>query len=497
MKKSLLILAIISSQAAKLFGQSGVLDPSFGTGTPAGTSIFTGIGAGAFEQGMAIQSDNKILVSTGNGTGMGRLNPNGTIDNTFGTGGWISVPPFSFGDILLQADGKILAAGRNTQISYNDLYVYRIKSNGTFDTSFGKNGRVGDSSIGSGYGHIAIQSGNKIVFSGSLGVKRLNMTDGSLDATFGASGFVRMAQLPIEPLDLMVDPSNGNIYLSGITKSVSHIAIVRLTPNGQIDASFGTNGVDSLNQKATGLSVQMRMAMNSLGTIILASEYDNGSAIGVVCAGFTPSGAVDNTFGTSGQTILSWNYTPGYILFEDLSLSTDDKIYLGASVSDNANPANQTDVNLQRLTANGQFDASYTVVKTDINHSLDYIQALKVLADGKVLINGSTSGNELVARYTLKGAGVLSGSNDAFTVEMLPNPASSNARLQISSPYPTQASVAIFSMDGKLIRVIGKQFSIGLLPLQTDIDISELASGLYRLEICSSEHHQNIMFQKL
>ena len=497
MKKLVFLLAITCIQVVKLFGQSGILDPSFGTSTPAGTSIFTGVAAGSFEQGMAIQPDNKILVSTGNGTGMGRLNPDGSIDNTFGNSGWISVPPFEFGDILLQADGKILAAGRNTQISYNDIYVYRIKSNGTFDSSFGKNGRVGDSSIGSGYGHIGIQSGTKIIFSGSLGLKRLNMTDGSLDASFGTAGFVRMAQLPIEPLDLMVDPSNGNIYLSGITKSVSHLAIVRLTPNGQMDVSFGTNGVDSLTLKNTSLSVQMRMAMNSKGTIILVSEYDNGTQTGTVCLAFTQAGVLDNTFTNAGQAILSWSISPGFALFEDIALSADDKIYIGATISDNVNPTRQTDISLQRLSATGQFDAGYTIVKTDINHSVDRIQAMKVQPDGKVLVNGSTAGGELVARYTIMGAGVLSGSNDAFTVKMLPNPASTNARLQISSPYPAQASVAIYSMEGKLIRVIGKQFSIGQQLLQTDIDISELASGVYRLEICSSEHHQNLMFQKL
>jgi len=72
----------------------------------------------------------------------------GTLDPTFGNGGVFVSPNDLQGfmsKILIQPDGKILAAGitsANSQPIVHKGLLFRLNSNGTIDASFGVNGKV-------------------------------------------------------------------------------------------------------------------------------------------------------------------------------------------------------------------------------------------------------------------------------------------------------------------------------------------------------------------
>ena len=108
-----------SSAVDVVVAAAGDLDPTFGTGGKVTTNFF-GFGAIAF--GVVIQPDGKIVTAGAAGTSetaghfaLARFNPNGTFDPTFGNQGRVSTDFGGFGDtafsMALQGDGKIVAGG--------------------------------------------------------------------------------------------------------------------------------------------------------------------------------------------------------------------------------------------------------------------------------------------------------------------------------------------------------------------------------------------------
>lgn len=130
---------------------TGALDKTFG-GTGIVTTPFN-TDALVLPYSLALQSDGKI-VAAGGGTGyfaVERLNTNGTLDSTFGTGGQV-LTEFTTGmeatahAVLVQPNGKILVAGVDTISGYHGGSTFpalaRYNSNGTLDGTFGSGGTV-------------------------------------------------------------------------------------------------------------------------------------------------------------------------------------------------------------------------------------------------------------------------------------------------------------------------------------------------------------------
>lgn len=103
------------------YNPDGTPDAAFGAGGIT-TTDFSGGNDDA--NGLRIQPDGKIVAAgavlgspgTGDDFGLARYNPDGILDASFGTGGKV-ITPFGAGDdaaagVALQADGKIVAAGR-------------------------------------------------------------------------------------------------------------------------------------------------------------------------------------------------------------------------------------------------------------------------------------------------------------------------------------------------------------------------------------------------
>jgi uncharacterized delta-60 repeat protein len=107
--------------AVARFNPDGSLDTSFnGTGI-----VITSAGAGA-AQGLAIQSDGKI-VTGGSNFSVVRFNPNGSPDTTF-NGTDLATRGYSIA-VAIQADGKIVVAGNPDEYGgeYSDFMVVRYQ----------------------------------------------------------------------------------------------------------------------------------------------------------------------------------------------------------------------------------------------------------------------------------------------------------------------------------------------------------------------------------
>ena len=155
------------------YDPDGSLDTTFGKGGTV-VSDFTG-GAACF--GVAIQADGKIVASGGTDFSaqamfsFARYQPNGTLDDTFGTHGLVTSDlPFSPSErFAIQPDGKIVAAGPS-------FTLVRFNPDGTPDTTFGTNGTVttdfGSGSASTDSGAVAIQADGNVVVAGSASLSK-------------------------------------------------------------------------------------------------------------------------------------------------------------------------------------------------------------------------------------------------------------------------------------------------------------------------------------
>jgi uncharacterized delta-60 repeat protein len=203
----------------------GTLDPTFGSGGVARRSFST-TGFGNVANSVAIQPDNKIVVvgmSPSNKGGLPtivRFNANGAIDPTFGSGGVVVLttpgksPSGNLYTVAVQSDGRIVAAGA---AAYTPGYMVRLNPNGSVDTSFGAYG--GPSAIFTALRIQRFGSEERVVIAGRAAPGRATIwrftSSGAPDATFGGSGMV-VASFPSQDCqycsqdfnDLIIDSSN-------------------------------------------------------------------------------------------------------------------------------------------------------------------------------------------------------------------------------------------------------------------------------------------------
>src|SRR5712691_1421384 len=194
---------------------TGALDGSFGAGGTVLTSMSIVGGEDEHIWQLAVQPDGKIVAageaktaSGGFDLAVARYNPDGTLDNGFGSGGKVitAIGPGTGRDlanrVLIDANGRIVVAGQTnsgTGAGGNNFLLARFNPAGTFDSSFGSGGVVvtavapGDKS--DGIIGMAIDRSGKIVVGGlanmGTGAGRANFalarynTDGTLDSSFG------------------------------------------------------------------------------------------------------------------------------------------------------------------------------------------------------------------------------------------------------------------------------------------------------------------------
>jgi uncharacterized delta-60 repeat protein len=188
------------------YNSNGSLDSGFGVGGLVVGNFFTNDIAFA----IALQSDAKIVVagvtnlsSVPQNFTLARYNTDGGLDTTFGPGGKVVTDFFNTFDaafdVVIQADGKIVAAGYATMNTSDlDFALARYNADGSLDPGFGSGGKV-ITSIGSArdvaYG-IALQPDGKIVAAGEGGTTSEDFAaaryngNGSLDPSFGSMGKV-------------------------------------------------------------------------------------------------------------------------------------------------------------------------------------------------------------------------------------------------------------------------------------------------------------------
>jgi uncharacterized delta-60 repeat protein len=162
--------------AAARYLANGTLDTTFGTGGK--TRVDFGNNDLDIANDAALQPDGKIVAAGTTVFDFGvqepfaltRFNSNGTVDTSFGNGGFVLIDFGSFlqsaNAVLVQPDGKIIAVGYpNTELDDSDFLLARCNPDGSLDPSFGVGGKVRTSlgDLGGGANDGVLQLDGKIV----------------------------------------------------------------------------------------------------------------------------------------------------------------------------------------------------------------------------------------------------------------------------------------------------------------------------------------------
>ncbi|MBL0340868.1 MAG: hypothetical protein IPP71_08050 [Bacteroidetes bacterium] len=130
------------------FDSNGISDQTFGVNGSVETMGFPPSFVSQGIKSLALQSDQKIVVTGYGSGGIGtvRYLPDGTLDPSF-SGDGIAIENFSGNyseayDVKVQYDGKILVAGKFLTPSNNAIGILRYNTDGTLDNTFGINGKV-------------------------------------------------------------------------------------------------------------------------------------------------------------------------------------------------------------------------------------------------------------------------------------------------------------------------------------------------------------------
>jgi uncharacterized delta-60 repeat protein len=359
--------------------------------------------------------------------------------------------------IAQQADEKILVAGSS---SASDLSVVRYNLNGTLDTTFGSNGVFFDSSFDS-VGGMAVQNDGKIVVVGSksvfgsvysnLVVLRL-LADGTVDTSFGTSGFYRLVTTAFDSSEgrSVALQSDGKIVVAGFadtwtstnTTVNDDVLVLRLNSNGTIDNSFDSDGRktwSSVTQGGTEGSVDraFALAVQPSGRIIIGGVTDTdvsniAASNRAFLLGLSSGGGIDSSFGSAGVVRFTGtgstelqNAVNNIVLAGDGSVvaslyggvrrftadggaPTGFSSLLGSTGSINNVSVDHLgrfvvggDYSLCRLTQAGVLDATFGVngsVASQVSYwsVIPWGQRVLVQTDGRLLVGGrsSTSGDE-------------------------------------------------------------------------------------------------------
>ena len=223
------------------------------------------------------------------------ISSDGTIDPNFDAAQLTDTEVF---DAILQPDQKLVAVGREVSFSNFDphLVVFRLESSGALDASFGAGGKVvlRDANFGNvNEAHaVTIDSKNRIVVTGeregALFVVRF-LADGTLDNSFGNGGAYFDAATTFDPgWKILPAPSGGYRVLT----AGQSCQIVGLTGSGELDAAFGVSGVVTLADLPGGGSGCGSLALDATGRLLATGASESGGFALRLLA----SGAIDGSF---------------------------------------------------------------------------------------------------------------------------------------------------------------------------------------------------------
>ncbi len=286
------------------------------------------------------QPDGKILVTVG-ALGIVRLNADATLDSTFNPPAGLGfVTPVQF---VLQADNKILLL--------SDTAITRLNPNGSLDSSFGTNGatQLFASNIGSDLLSFAQVDLGRFLFITQSELIRLT-PGGNLDPDFDGDGrkTITIPGLFSNETAIAFTDSQGRFLVISDSGASSTITVNRILQTGAVDAAYQSQTINNAVLILNSINSRSRVTLDAQGRLLMLIRDVTTELYSVVR--LTDTGSLDATFGTNGRIDITFNaslHTPRAITV----LANGKIMMVGA--------ANSNDFAAVRLNQNGSLDSTF------------------------------------------------------------------------------------------------------------------------------------------
>jgi uncharacterized delta-60 repeat protein len=399
-------IAGASGQTVRRLNADGSRDFSFSAAFP--NSVGGEVWA-VLPDGRIYASNRQVLASFSSVT-LYRLNPNGSIDQSFN---YLSFNTSNSGRELLSIlkvlpDGKLMIGGRHF---YG--FLFRVNTDGTKDTSFEAPALTVSPIPFNNVPYIydfGFQSDGKIVVIGSFssinGIGRTNFArlnaNGSVDTQFSEAFYTTGRNLEILPDDKILTEPGINSSLSRLNPDGTEDSTFAATPsvkswtldlNGKIiiAANFLENDVTikkiaRLNADGTTDNLFSPAAVGVVGEVRKIALQPNGKIL--INGYFTQiGGTIRKEFArvnSDGTLDTTFNPEIGDGTIADITALADGKILVGGAFN---RFGTTQQINLARLNADGSFDNTFTPIFGPENNSS--VGRIAVQPDGKIIVTGN------------------------------------------------------------------------------------------------------------
>ena len=238
---------------------------------------------------------------------LARYTRDGRLDRSFGRRGKVVNGRLSPAAVAMQSDGKIVLVGFTLPDPAQppQAELVRYLPNGRLDRGFGTGGTVVTRFDGGiGFADVVVQPDGRIVAAGGTGQGQFVLAryepDGRPDSSFGDGGKVVTAFGPngdgAQAAAIQVDGKLvvGGYHTVGIADNAPRfLALVRYTPDGRLDPSFGRGGkvVKKNRGDAAGIAIQRNRRI-----VVLAFRSPRETSWALALLRFMPDGSPDLSF---------------------------------------------------------------------------------------------------------------------------------------------------------------------------------------------------------
>lgn len=513
-KLSLLILSMIS--AFFLFSQTpGTLYHLFGNNGIVLTD-YEYIGDDNYSYASAIQADLKIIlgghcINGGvNNIMIVRYHAFGNIDLSFGNDGikvlLLGGSDDMLTDIAVQPDGKIVFVGYTNNGTKEQMIAGRLNTDGSLDNSFSATGMVvidfGSSKNSCGMSMALLDDG-KILIAGytyettpnyvsHIAMCRLT-SYGVPDDTFGVNGLITY-----DFNDLWCYPDNvvihdERIILGGVflnSDFTRYVTLSRYYLDGTLDNNFGNLGYTTveLDQAVIGGPERGGMCMTADGKIVYANKVNPAWLVkDFAVLRFNQNGSVDNSFGTNGMIVteLEGNSSAAAVVAQ-----ADGKI-IACGTHRTPDPGSD-DFVLIRYLENGDLDASFGAEGTgvvisnispeiylpDKSYDMLFWNGDKLLVSGHANTDLSDTDFAMACYHTGLNVGIETPDNAEIYLSIYPNPVTDQATIAFKLTQAEIVKVEVMNTSGIIVaNITYDYYTKGEHQLRWDG--SRLAAGVY------------------
>ena len=491
MKTKITILALLINLLAT--AQDGTLDTTFGTGGKVDYSIYSSF------MNMQMDYTNSKLVAIGKNLQdapiIVRYNLDGTLDTTFDGDG---IKVINFGNVtetpasLCIYDYNSSSFGYLVTSSLNGK-IAKIKSDGTYDATFGTNGiytyntfvydNFHNVVINFDYstGNIVFASYDTQIFTGRINLYKTSPTAGNVSTFNGGNAvpFSIYTGQDISPNSLNID-DNGNIYISGGYSIAGgyDTTVKKFSSNGILDSSYTAQAGGSSARSISYPGLVFDGGNNTTYNYGMDQNYK------MIIAKRTSTGNADATFGTNSIALVDFTdtYYDNVKSVTGHEFGSSFKIILVGRTRAQSTSA-LSNISLARISDNGTLDTTFGIagkvsVPTTFSSYTAFLFSEVDNDNGKLYVMGFSASN-IVSLYRFNLSSILSTqdfNNAKSKIIIFPNPTNNFITIQNKQNSTENFEYKIVDLTGRIVKNGNSKYN-------EQINIECLTSGNYLIQI--------------